>query len=78
MRNDQNWLPTSAEAFFLPLLLCYVFFFLLQGIRSWLTLTMPLVVLLLNATFIVVNFSSDKNLIAAMRQSVSLVLAFFQ
>ena len=72
----KDWLPASAEIFFIPLILCYTFFFILKGKLLWLSLTMPFVVLLLNMMFITLDFLSDKDTIAVIRQSTTLILAF--
>lgn len=75
-QSYKDWLPTSEEVFFIPLILCYAFFFMLKGKLLWLSLTMPLIVLLLNIAFITLSFLSDKNTTAAIRQSTTLLLAF--
>jgi len=75
-QSYKEWLPTSEEAFFIPLILCYAFFFMLEGKLFWLSLTMPFIVLLLNIAFITLNFLCDKNTTAVMRQSATLVVAF--
>ena len=75
-QNYKDWLPTSEEVFFILLILCYVFFFILKGKLLWLSLTMPSIVLLLNIAFITLNFLSDKSAPAVMRHSATLVAAF--
>ena len=76
-RNWEDWLPMPAETFFIPLVLCYVIFFMLRDKTIWGALIAPCIVLALNITFVVNNFLiEDRNAFLLLRQSLVVILAF--